>query len=223
VELLEEIGGESPSEEVIKVVRKRGIKIIHFPVDARLDPSVPDMQFGQRLLRDAPCDVVVTDPGEEERTSLRRIVVPMDLTTSGQVARYICQVGTTYGLDVVPLHISAGFGADSQTIAQRELDLQLAEGGIDTNHPWMVPQLTIAEGLNLVVMGRSGSGHSKRVRITLSTSNPVPASMLEEIRTAAKAIQGEDTPVEVNVFQNAVQPATQVNTQLDTDDSSMRK
>ncbi len=152
VELLEEIGGASPSEEVIDIVRSRGVKAIHFPVDARLDPSVPDMQFGQRLLRDAPCDVVITDPGATDRTSIKRIVVPMDLVASGHVARYICQVGNSYGVDVVPLHISADFGADSQTIAERELDLQLAEAGIDTECSWLDSQVTIAEGFHQGLM-----------------------------------------------------------------------
>lgn len=206
VELLEEIGGESPSEEVINVVRKRGIKIIHFPVDARLDPSVPDMQFGQRLLRDAPCDVVVTDPGEEERTSLRRIVVPMDLATAGHVARYICQVGTTYGVDVVPLHISADFGADSQTIAKRELDLQLSEAGIETEYSWLAPQVTIADGFHqglmqsieahdAVVMGGSSVKllHDiKReiIRIRPQDSTAIAVGILRPAELAAKSRAG---------------------------------
>lgn len=186
VELLEEISGVSPSEEVINVVRKHGIKIIHFPVDARFDPSVPDMQFGQRLLHDAPCDVVMTDIGATERTSIKRIVIPMDIATSGCIARYICEVGNAYGVDVVPLHISADFGADSQTIAKHELDLQLGEAGIETEYSWLVPQVTIAEGFHQGLM-QSINAHDA---VLMGSSS---VKLLHDIRREIMRIRPQDS------------------------------
>ncbi|MHC4525884.1 MAG: hypothetical protein ACYSU8_10185 [Planctomycetota bacterium] len=53
-------------------------------------------------------------------------------------------------------------------------------------------------------LGRSGSGHSKRIRVLLNADKPVDASVIEDIKEDIKAALGKDTPVQIGVFLNAV-------------------
>jgi uncharacterized hydrophobic protein (TIGR00271 family) len=145
VTLLDEINGEVPSEAVSALVRKLGINIIYFPVDARLNPSTPYLQFGQRLLQNAPCDVMMLDLGAADREKIKRVIVPMDLATSGHAIRHIIKVSSNEGI-IVPLHISPDFGADSRKIADKELDLQLQEIGVRQASANLNPQVVIADG-----------------------------------------------------------------------------
>ncbi len=147
VTLLGEISGTFPAQEVSDIVNKLQINIVYFPVDAKQSPDAPDMQFGQKLLRDSPCDVILLDPGAGDRKSIERIVVPMDLAASGHVIRHIVKLGHGTGV-IVPLHIFQDFGGDSQKIAARELDLQLKEIGLQEGSSWVRPQVVMADGFH---------------------------------------------------------------------------
>ncbi|MHC4744203.1 MAG: TIGR00341 family protein [Planctomycetota bacterium] len=151
VTLLDEINDVMPSRQVTEMVRRYDISAIGFPLDARLDPSSPDLQFGQQLLHDVPCNVLLIDFGRLERKEVERIVVPMDLNASGHAVRRLVEIGEGLGT-VVPIHISPDFGPDSQEIASKELDLQLKEIGIKREYSWLKPQVVIAEGFHHGVM-----------------------------------------------------------------------
>ncbi len=147
VTLLDEISGTFPAQEVSGIVNKLQVNIVYFPVDAKRSSGAPDMQFGQKLLRNSPCDVILLDLGTSDRESIERIIVPMDLAASGHVIRHIVKLGS--GIDViVPLHISQDFGGDSRKIAVRELDLQLKEIGIQKKTSWVKPQVVMADGFH---------------------------------------------------------------------------
>jgi uncharacterized hydrophobic protein (TIGR00271 family) len=151
VTLLDEIRGIMPSHEVSGLAQKHNIETIYFPVDARLDPSAPDMQFGLRLLRDAPSNVMLLDIGKNPKESINRFIVPMDLAKSGHAIRYVIDYGSDLGT-IVPLHISPDFGGDSQNIAARELDLQLREVGLEQEYSWLKPKVAMAEGFHQGLM-----------------------------------------------------------------------
>jgi hypothetical protein len=53
-------------------------------------------------------------------------------------------------------------------------------------------------------MGRSGSGHSRRIRLLLNADEPIPALMIKKIKADLREDLGENTPVEIGVFLNAV-------------------
>lgn len=147
ITLLEEINGSFPDQEVTDLIKTHAIDIVYFPVDARQNSGAPEMQFARKLMRNAPCDVVLFDQGSTQRIAVNRIIVPMDLAASGHVIRHIIKLGSEIGM-VVPLHISSDFGADSENIAARELDLQLKEVGLTEDSSWIKPQVVMADGFD---------------------------------------------------------------------------
>lgn len=147
ITLLPEIKGIFPEQEVADIIKQHNINTVYFPIDARLSTGAPDMQFGQQLLRDAPCDVVLIDPGKSQRNLIERIIVPMDLAASGHAIHRILRFGSKIG-NLVPLHVSQDFGADSQKIAATELDLQLKEFGLTESVSWITPQVAMADGFH---------------------------------------------------------------------------
>ena len=147
VTLLDEISSITPIKEISNLIKEHGFDIIYFPVNARLSPGAPDMQFGQQLLRNCPCDVVLVDLGQSDRNATKRLIVPMDLAASGHVFRHITKIGSTLG-EIVPLHISRDFGGDSQKIAVQELNLQLSEMGLTESVSWIKPQVVMADGFH---------------------------------------------------------------------------
>ena len=151
VTLLPALTGTFPEKEVSDIIKTREVNVVYFPIKAELAPGTPDMQFGQKLLRDAPCDVILIDFGENDRKSIERIVVPMDLAASGHAIRHIIKLGSKIGR-LVPLHISQDFGGDSQKIAASELDLQLREIGIKEPSSWIEPQVAMADGFHQGIM-----------------------------------------------------------------------
>jgi len=72
------------------------------------------------------------------------------------------------------------------------------------------------DGVDIIFIGRSGSGQSDRIRVLLSCEEQVPASLLADLQGIVNEIHGEKTPVVVGVFQNAVMPQHGVNARPDT-------
>lgn len=60
------------------------------------------------------------------------------------------------------------------------------------------------DGLSIMFMGRSGSGHSRRIRLLLNADEPIPALMIKKIKADLREDLGENTPVEIGVFLNAI-------------------
>ncbi|HEG44617.1 MAG TPA: TIGR00341 family protein [Phycisphaerales bacterium] len=147
VSLLPEIRGQYPDQEVAEIIKKQEIDMVYFPVNAELNPGTPDMQFGQKLLRNAPCDVTLVDFGTNDSKGIERILVPMDLAASGHAIKHIIKLGSGMG-DIIPLHISPDFGGDSKKIAARELELQLKEMGMEEPSSGITPQVVMADGFH---------------------------------------------------------------------------
>jgi uncharacterized hydrophobic protein (TIGR00271 family) len=61
------------------------------------------------------------------------------------------------------------------------------------------------DGLEIMFLGRSGSGHSRLIRILLDSDGPIPASMIKKIKADLREDLGENTPVHIGVFQNAIE------------------
>ncbi len=64
------------------------------------------------------------------------------------------------------------------------------------------------EGLDVVLLGRSGSGHSKLIRIVLTSDKPIETSVVDGIKAEVKETLGRDTPVHISVFQSAIIDST---------------
>ena len=79
-------------------------------------------------------------------------------------------------------------------------------------------RVNMIDELDVMFMGRSGSGHSRLIRILLHAKKPVPNSMIEYIKEGIQETVGEDTPVEIAVFQNAIAPRTLPEKDKDTQD-----
>ena len=62
------------------------------------------------------------------------------------------------------------------------------------------------EGLEVMFLGRSGSGRSKSIQLLLSSDNPVSDLVVDQIERIIHGIMGKDTPARIKVFQNAVIP-----------------
>jgi uncharacterized hydrophobic protein (TIGR00271 family) len=69
-------------------------------------------------------------------------------------------------------------------------------------------RVDMVDGLEVMLMGRSGSGHSRLIRILLHADEPVPNSMIEYIKEGVQETVRKNTPVHIAVFQNAVAPRT---------------
>lgn len=147
ITLLDEINGIFPEQEVASIIKSQNIDVAYLPIDASNNIGSPDMQFGQELLQNVPCDFVLLDLVKGNRESLERIVIPMDLAESGNAIRRIVKLGRSIG-KLVPLHISPDFGGDSQKIAARELELQLKGIGIEEEESWISPQVAMADGFH---------------------------------------------------------------------------
>ena len=65
------------------------------------------------------------------------------------------------------------------------------------------------EGVSIMLLGRSGSGHSKLIRILLNAEKPLPVAVVEDIKADIRESLGGDTPILIGVFQNAVIKDTQ--------------
>ncbi|MHC4945448.1 MAG: DUF389 domain-containing protein, partial [Planctomycetota bacterium] len=142
-----EIDDPDPVQSVVDLVKEREIELVYYPVNARLPVHVPVMQFGQNLLHEVPCDVVVTDPCEVEQSTMERLIVPMDMNRSGHALKQVLSVGA--GVDkIVPMHIAADIGEDSRKIAETEMDLLLEEAGIDKEDPRVMPRVVMADGFH---------------------------------------------------------------------------
>ena len=61
-----------------------------------------------------------------------------------------------------------------------------------------------AENLKIMYLGRSGSGHSRLIRLLLIAEKPVSSELIEDIKSDIREALGQDTPVIIGVFQNAV-------------------
>jgi uncharacterized hydrophobic protein (TIGR00271 family) len=147
ISLLPEISGQFPNQEVTQIVEEQKIDILYFPLDAEMNPGTPDMQFAQKLLFNAPCDILLVDLGENDRNGIERILVPMDLAASGNTLRHVIKLSSKRE-DIVPLHIAQDFGGDSKRIASSELDLQLKEAGLTESLPQIIPKVVMADGFN---------------------------------------------------------------------------
>ncbi|MHC4525885.1 MAG: TIGR00341 family protein [Planctomycetota bacterium] len=151
VKLLPEINGEFPEQVVSDVIQKNQIDGLYFPINAEQSPSTPNMRFGQQLLRNLPCDVVLFDIGQSDEKSLKRVIVPTDLADSRHVIQHLIEHGSSVST-IVPLHISPYFGSDSRKIAETELDILLKEIGLKEDSPEMTPEVVLADGFHQGIM-----------------------------------------------------------------------
>jgi uncharacterized hydrophobic protein (TIGR00271 family) len=206
VTLLEEINGKFPDQDVSALIKEHDIDIVYFPINAKLNPGAPEMQFAQKLLRNSPCDVILMDFGTTSRESIKRIIVPMDLAASGHVIRHIIKLGRNT-IVTVPLHISPDFGSDSENIAARELQLQLNEIGVEKDSPWIQPRVVMADGFDqglintieandIVAMGGTSTKliHDLRmqlIKIRPQIANSVPIAVYRPSGLAAKTKFGQ--------------------------------
>ena len=151
VTLLPEINGEFPEQVVSDVIQKDQIDSLYFPIDAEQSPGAPDMRFGQQLLRDMPCNVILMDFGQSDEKSIKRIIIPTDLADSKHIIQHLVKHGSSIST-IVPLHISPYFGSDSQKIAEAELDVLLKEIGLKEDSLEMTPQVVMADGFHQGIM-----------------------------------------------------------------------
>ena len=145
-------------------IEKHKIDLLVLETDSRQGPGDSETHLGNRMLRFAPTDVMLIDPGEEDGEEIERIIVPIESSFAPNVLKVAPGLVSQNGV-VVPLMVGPEFGSDSRAVARRELNKKLQDMEI-TDTRKFVPEVAIAnrrlEGIvkaarncNMVLIGAS--------------------------------------------------------------------
>jgi uncharacterized hydrophobic protein (TIGR00271 family) len=175
IELLEG-SARTLGSSVIRQVRERRATLLVVAYDARKPLGDFAARLAARLLRATPCDVIVLDVGRNTGAACERIVAPLGGLHSKfalQVARGLIGQGSA----LIPLMVGHYFGEDSEDVAQRELNFELRDAGIERS-VWIRPR---------IVLDRT---YDDAVRVASRTSHLLVtgASSLQDLRR----LRGED-------------------------------
>jgi len=83
-----------------------------------------------RLLRFAPCQMFVLDPGDADGSCYHKIILPMGSRMKPFTMQTAVQFAEKLDCTVMPLEVGSYFGKDSKEVAQRSLISKLQEAGI---------------------------------------------------------------------------------------------
>ena len=144
-----------PAQAIIKEVDDREIDFLCASMDSTQPKDSPVNRLGRRLLRFAPCEMFLLDPGDGDGTSYQRIMLPMDWALDAFALRTAVDLGKKLNCIIKPLGVGSYFGTDSQAVAKRSLESKLQEAGIE-------PSRSIEPAITLI--GRKWKGIVHRSR-----------------------------------------------------------
>ena len=119
-----------PVKPVLGYIEQQAIDCLIFAAEGAGPVQEAEARLCDRLLRFAPCDTIVLDPGGQETIRLDRILVP----AVGSLARMALRTADMIAGDsivVAPLLVGQRFGEDAEEVLRKELDLILRDCAID--------------------------------------------------------------------------------------------
>jgi uncharacterized hydrophobic protein (TIGR00271 family) len=144
-----------PAQAVMKEIKDRKIEFVCASMDSTQPKDSPINRLGHRLLRFAPCETFLLDPGDGDGMSYERIMLPMDWALDGFTLRTAVNLGKKLDCTIKPLEVGSYFGTDSQAVAKRSLESKLQEAGIE-------PSKSIEPAISLVGRKWKGIVHKSR-------------------------------------------------------------
>ena len=120
-----------PSRAIVKEIEDKEIDLLCAAMDSTQVKDSLSNRLGRRLLRFAPCETFLLDPGDGDGTRYERIMLPMDWALDAYTLRTAVDLGKKLGCTVKALEVGSYFGTDSQAVAKRSLESKLQEAGIE--------------------------------------------------------------------------------------------
>jgi len=130
---------------ILSEIEKHKIDLLVLETDGRKGPGDPETHLGNRMLRFAPTNVMLIDPGEEDGEEVERIIVPIESSFAPDVLKVASGLVSQNGV-VVPLMVGPEFGSDSRAVARRELNQKLQEMETTESREF-VPEVAVANRL----------------------------------------------------------------------------
>ncbi|MBW2410343.1 MAG: universal stress protein, partial [Deltaproteobacteria bacterium] len=119
-----------PAKVIIQEIKDRGVNFLCAGMDFMQPRHVPVNRLCQRLLRFAPCDMFVLDPGGTDGSRYQRVLLPMGMHLGPFTLRSAVDLAEKSDCTIIPLEVGSYFGTDSQHVARRTLQSKLDEAGI---------------------------------------------------------------------------------------------
>jgi uncharacterized hydrophobic protein (TIGR00271 family) len=132
----------TPARAIIDAIQEREIELLCVGMDFTLPKDTTINRLGRRLLRFAPCKMFVLDPGDEDGSRYRRILLPMGLHLGTFALRTAASLAEELDCTVTPFEVGSYFGTDSREVAHRSLLSKLKEAGIEASK-WIKPTVTL--------------------------------------------------------------------------------
>jgi len=203
VELLE-LQHSDLAKAILAEIRAMRPSLVLVGTDGNLPEKSPRVRLGERLLRVAPCDLLLLDPGDQDEVQCKRILVPMSRPHAEAALRTAMALAAPSGV-VAPLWIGRYFGADSLEVARRELALVLRDAGVEPSET-VQPAVFVAEHEENVILSESvncdlmlfGSADARIIRRLRAGSPENPDEIADSrvaigvLRPAGRAETGEE-------------------------------
>ena len=119
-----------PARTIIQKVQKEKIDLLCAGMDTGLSKDSLVNRLALRLLRFAPCNMFVLDPGDTDGRNFQRVLLPMGPALKPFTMQTAVNMAEKLDCTVMPLEIASYFGKDSQEVAKRSLISKLQEAGI---------------------------------------------------------------------------------------------
>ena len=119
-----------PARSIIQEIQKNKIDFLCTGMDTALPKDSPVNRLALRLLRFAPCQMFVLDPGDADGSQYQNIILPMGSGLKPFTVQTAVNLAEKLDCTVRPLEVGSYFGQDSKEVAQRSLISKLQEAGI---------------------------------------------------------------------------------------------
>lgn len=119
-----------PARAIVQEVQKRKIDFLCAGADTGLPKESPVNRLALRLLRFAPCNMFVLDPGDADGSRYQNILLPMGSGLKPFTMQTAVNLAEKLDCKVMPMEVGSYFGKDSKEVAQRSLISKLQEAGI---------------------------------------------------------------------------------------------
>jgi uncharacterized hydrophobic protein (TIGR00271 family) len=165
----------APARAIIDAIQEREIELLCVGMDFTLPKDTTINRLGRRLLRFAPCEMFILDPGDEDGSRYQRILLPMGLHLGAFALRTAASLAEKLDCTVTPFEVGSYFGTDSREVAHRSLLSKLKEAGIEASK-WVKPTVTLtgkawksvvnkSRGSDIVLTGTTAIREVRKFRV----------------------------------------------------------
>ena len=144
-----------PAQAIINEIKEREIDFLCASMDSSQPKQSSVNRLGRRVLRFAPCEMFLLDPGDGDGTRYQRIMLPMDWGLDAFTLRTAVDFGKKFDCTVKALEIGSYFGTDSHAVAKHSLQSKLRDAGIE-------PSTSIEPAITLIGQKWKGIVHKSR-------------------------------------------------------------